>query len=149
MGIDERAEPPEEKKTKEMPAVPSWAIELTRSVKEGIAEVRADVALVSNDLGIVKDRVTILESERARFSNGVRALSGTDLTHEAQLAAEKVAREDLAKEVADLKATNATQLAILSRLDNIAKNPLVKTLGAMLLTALVTWLATHGVQVPR
>ncbi len=60
-----------------------------------------------------------------------------------------MAREDLAKQVAALATTNATQLAILSRLDKVASNPLVKTVGAMLFTAFVTWLATKGIKVPQ
>jgi len=53
-------------------------------------------------------------------------------------------REAIAAEVADLKATQALQLAILARLDKVASNPTVKVLGGMLATALVTWLASRG-----
>jgi hypothetical protein len=151
---DPRAEP-SEKPTKELPAVPAWAVELTQSVKSGIAELRADVALVSNDLGVVKDRVAILESFRSdqeqranRTSAGVRSLSTTDAAQEAQLAQERAAREELAAKVDSLAKTNETQLAILGRLDAVVKNPLAKTLVAMLATAAITWLAGHGVHVP-
>ncbi len=138
---------PEQPKTTKLEAVPPWAVELTRAMKSGIAEVRADISLVSNDLSVVKDRVTILESERTKLSGGVRGLSTTDAEQAAQLAQERAAREALATEVADLKKTNETQLAILARLDKVASNPLVKTVVAMMATALLTWLASHGVAV--
>ncbi len=156
--IDPRAEPPEQPKTAELPSVPQWAIELTQAMKSGIAEVRADVAMVSadvaivsNDLGIVKDRVTILESRRNddevrfnRTSNRVREVSQSDMEQASQLVQEKAAREELAAKVDALTTTQATQLAILSRLDKITSNPTVKVLAGMAATALVTWLASHG-----
>ncbi len=142
---------PDQPKTKEIPAVPEWAIELTRSVKIGIAELRADVALVSNDLGIVKDRVSILESHKndqdmraTRTSAGVRSLSTTDAEQQAALAQERAAREALATKVDRLTATQEIQLAILGRLDKVASNPTVKVLAGMIATALLTWLASHG-----
>ncbi len=163
---DPRAEPPEQPATKQLPQIPAWAIEQTlliKSVKQDVEAVSANVSLVSNDLGILKQRVSIIEGLRVedehrllKLSGGVRGLSGTDLQHEAQLSQERAAREaladkatELATKVDALAKTNETQLAILSRLDGIAKNPLVKTLGAMLLTAVITWLATHGVRVPQ
>jgi septal ring factor EnvC (AmiA/AmiB activator) len=142
---------PAEKPTTQLPAVPAWAVELTQSVKSGIAELRADVALVSNDLGVVKDRVAILESFRndqetraSRTSARVQQSQATDLEQAAQLAQERAAREELAREVADLTTTQATQLAILTRLDKITSNPTVKVLAGMAATAALTWLATHG-----
>lgn len=154
--IDDRKEPPDQPKTTQLPVVPQWAIELTAAMKDGLRELSADIKLVSNDLSIVKDRVGIIESwkndqdARAhRASDGVRQLSTTDAAHDAQLAQERMAREELAAKVDSLTQTQATQLAILGRLDAIAKNPLAKTVAAMLATALVTWLASHGVQVPR
>lgn len=154
----------DEKPTVELPAVPPWAVELTREVKG----TRADIALVANDVSIVKDRVAVVESrvlslEEAKKVNSMRAQqsSSIDLEHEAKLAAEITARTELAAKVdalalghvalnekADkLDGKQDLQLAILGRLDSITKNPLVKTLGAMLITALVTWLASHGVHI--
>ncbi len=156
MSDDPRVEPPEQPKTKEIAAVPPWAIELTRAMKDGIAEVRADISLVSNDVGLLKQRVSIIESLRVedearavKLSGGVRGLSNSDLEHASQLAQERAARESLAVKVDSLTSTQETQLAILSRLDRVASNPLVKTLAAMFATAVLTWLASHGIQVPR
>ena len=156
----------DEKPTVELPAVPAWAIELTKEVKGA----RADIGLVANDVSIVKDRVAVVESrvlslEEARKVNSMRAQqsSSIDLEHESKLAAEIVARTELAAKVdalavghselsdkADkLDSKQDMQLAILGRLDKVASNPLVKTVAAMLATALVTWLASHGVHVPQ
>jgi hypothetical protein len=148
---ENRSEMPSQPTTVQLPAVPPWAIELTKSVKTGIAELRADVALVSNDLGIVKDRVTILESRRndddaraARISGGVRNLSTTDAEQSAQLAQERAAREALATKVDELATTNVTQLAILTRLDKVASNPTVKLLMFAIGTIVTGWLAGKG-----
>jgi predicted nucleic acid-binding Zn-ribbon protein len=159
---------PEEKPTVELPAVPKWAVELTTSVKSGFLTVNA--RLDSQDTKLDKvvtegieanvrlDRIEVrmkdaergiedLESRIGRTSERVRGVSESDLEQDAQLAQERAAREELAAKVDAIAKTNETQLAILSRLDNVAKNPLVKTLAAMLLTALVTWLASHGIAV--
>jgi len=157
---DPRAEMPEQPKTTQVPRediLQAQLKQLLDRVGEGFGKVdvlvvdvtrlTGTVELVSNDLGIVKDRVTILESERSKLSGGVRGLSTTDAEQAAQLAQERAAREAIAAEVADLKATQALQLAILARLDKVASNPTVKVLGGMLLTALVTWLASKGLVV--
>jgi hypothetical protein len=146
MTDDPRAEPPEQPKTAQIAAVPPWAVELTLAMKSGIAEVRADISLVSNDLSLVKDRVTILETERTKLSGGVRGLSSADSAHDAQLAQERAAREALADKVDNLTKTQETQLAILGRLDKVASNPLVKTLLTVLGTALATWAASKGLK---
>lgn len=141
-----------------LPAVPQWAIEMMQATKAGIAEIRADVAdaraetradvgLVSNDLGLLKTRVSIIESLRVedeartvKLSGGVRGLSSSDLAHEARIA-------ELGTKVDDLAKTNATQLAILSRLDKVASNPVVKTIVTILVTILGTWAASKGITV--
>ena len=160
---DPRAEPPDQPKTTQLPAVPPWAVELMQVSKANFQELKAgqeslarelgaDIKLVSNDLGILKDRVGILESARndgeqrlARTSGGVRQLSTTDAAQAAQLAQARMAREALAEQVAQLTTTQATQLAILTRLDKITTNPTVKVLAGMAATAILTWLASHGV----
>jgi len=105
---------------------------------------RADISLVSNDLGIVKDRLVIVEtwkndadSRANRTSLRVDQASEVDLEQAAALAAEKVAREELAAKV-------DTLLAIGARLDKVTTNPMVKVLVGMLLTAAVSYLAGKG-----
>jgi len=113
----------------------------------------ANVELVSNDIGVVKERITILESWRSdqdvritRASDGLRQASQADMAQEALLAEERTAREALAKQVETLSATNETQLAILSRLDKIASNPTIKIIATVAATALTTWAASKGMK---
>lgn len=140
---------PEGKKTVDLPAVTDRALleDLTRSVREGFRMTNANIEVVANDLGVVKARVDILESERTKLSGGVRQLSSADADGAAQLAQERMAREALAVEVADLKKTNETQLAILARLDKVASNPMVKTVVTILVTILGTWAASKGIAI--
>ncbi len=154
MTPDDRIEPPEQPKTTQIAAVPQWAIELTQAMKSGIAEVRADIGLVSNDVGLLKQRVSIIESLRVedearavKLSGGVRGLSSADEQQAAQLAQERSAREALATEVKALTTMQETQLAILGRLDKVASNPVVKTVATAIGTAVLTYLATKGIAV--
>lgn len=157
-------EKPPEKVTTQLPAVPEWAVELTRTTKDGFRAVRADLELVANDLSLVKERVTIIETWRndqdlraSRNSNRVKdlaeATSHVDLTHEAKLAAEIVERQRVARDGAEtraivekLQAEMSLQTAILARLDKVASNPLVKTIATALGTAILTWLASKGLR---
>ncbi len=106
MPSDDRVDPPEQPKTTQIAAVPQWAVELTQAMKSGIAEVRADVALVSNDLGLLKTRVSIMEGLRteddmraSKYSGGIKSLSTSNAEQDAQLAQERMAREALAAKV--------------------------------------------------
>lgn len=111
-----------------------------------VVRLTGTVDLVSNDLGIVKDRVTILEAERTKLSGGVRGLSTSNAEQDAQLAQERAAREALATEVKALTTMQETQLAILGRLDKVASNPVVKTVVTILGTAFATWAASKGLK---
>lgn len=163
-------EPPPLPKTTQLPAVPEWAIELTRSVKSGFGAInsRLDAQEVSLErvvnegirtntrLTRIEERVDELEMRIGRASNRVREVSQTDLEQSAQLVQERTAREAitakvdaLAADIATLSATNSTQLAILSRLDRVTSNPMVKTVAAMIATALITWLTSHGIGVSK
>lgn len=158
---DDRVEPPEQPKTTQMPVVPQWAIELTQAMKDGFRQTNANIELVSSDLGLLKSRVDILETERSKYSGGLRGLSTSDAEQAAQLAQERAAREALATEhavtkktveeiavnQAALAKTNDTQLAILARLDKVASNPMVKTVVTILVTILGTWAASKGISV--
>lgn len=153
-----------EKPTTELPAVPAWAVELMRTTKDGFARLAADVGLVANDISLVKERVTLLESWRteqelrvSRASLRVKELdaatSQVDLEIQARQAEEVLKRQALEKQIAEthtrvesLATTQETQLAILTRLDKVASNPLVKTVATAVGTAILTWLASKGVR---
>jgi hypothetical protein len=157
---------PPQPTTKQLPAVSHVEILLTQiqaAMDAGFHTLRADVGLISNDLGIVKDRVGIIESWKndvdargTRTSTRVQQASEQDLAQQAQLAQEREAREALAKEVADLKTTNAKQTVMLATITGLLDKPLVKRLGmavgALLLAALTTatgYLARGNVQAPQ
>lgn len=142
-----------DKPTTQLAAVPAWAAEMSRAMKDGFAMTNANIELVSTDLSVVKDRLVIVESWKAdidtrasRTSARVKMASENDLSHDAQLAQERMARESLAKKVDSLTVTQETQLAILSRLDKVASNPMVKTIMTILGTALATWAASKGLK---
>ena len=89
------------------------------------------------------------EARTGRASFRIREVSQTDLEQSSQLAKEIEAREALATQVEELVKTNAVQLGILSRLDKVTQNPLVKVVLTMLATAVLTWLAARGIKVPQ
>jgi superfamily II RNA helicase len=156
---------PEQPKTLQLPTVPDWAIELTRSVKAGFiaAEERfdkQDAALLSQGAKLDKVvtegietnvrmtrfevRLEDLEGRAGKTSLAVRGASMVDMEQAAQLVQERAAREALAKEVDDLKKSQATQLAILERLDKLAEKPAVKVILFALGTIATGYLASKG-----
>ena len=168
---DPRAEPRAQPKTTELPAVPQWAAELVIGVKALNASVTERFDSVDKRLTelagsdkTLTDQMTDLDTEfrdmrtRQRSAeDDIRRLSmrtkdtnvnasKQDLEQAAQLAQEREAREALATKVDALTATQETQLAILTRLDKIASNPLVKTIVTILGTALATWAASKGLK---
>lgn len=114
---------------------------------EVLSTVSTEGVEANTRLSRLERRVEDLEGRISRNSDRARAASDMDLSHEVQLAEERAAREALAAQVVNLHESQAIQLAILTRLDSISKNPLVKVLGGMLLTAVIAWLASHGVTV--
>ena len=150
---------PPQPATKQIPAADPVLVAIADLTRE-VRGTRADIGLVANDVGIMKDRMSVAESritglEDARKNNSMRAQQSSqmDMDHEAKIAAEIVARTELAekadalaKEVAELKDTNALQLAILGRLDKFAANPNIKIILAVLATALMSWAASKGLK---
>lgn len=143
---------PPEKPTTQLPAVPQWAIELTMNVKQGFAAVESRLDVMESNLelqgGSVVDigkRLTSIESRvgeaEARLNNGslrAKELSGVDLKHDAAIA-------QLVTDVAEVKATNEKQLAILTKLENVAANPMVRRIAYALGTLILGYLAAKGV----
>lgn len=133
---------PPQPTTKQLPAMTDRA--LLEDLAREMRGARADIGLVSNDLGIVKDRLVIVENWKgeqdaraSKLSGGVRGLSQSEAGQNMQIASLSVKVDELSK-------TNETQLAILARLDKVASNPLVKTVMTILVTVLGTWAAAHG-----
>lgn len=121
--------------TKEIPAVDP-VLELLKEVRTEVRSARADISLVSNDVTIVKDRVGlveqrvgVLEEARSRASDGVRQLSVSDASQDA--------------EIADMKAWRATVDGKLDTIHGVAvdiKGALVSPLGRQALKAVAVLL---------
>lgn len=147
------ADGPDNRPTAQLPAVPDWAVELTKSVKSGFAEVRADLSLVANDVTVVKDRVTVveqrvatLEESRKNTSMRVRESQASDLEHEAKLA-------QLAAQFQEVMAaqTKAQTSEIAALVKQAAATPqgqkllnVIVTFIIVALTAATGWLMAHG-----
>lgn len=141
-------EMPEQPKTKEIPAVTDRALleDLTRSVKEGFTELRADIQLVSTDVSIVKDRVRVVE-ERVRTIEDDRR--NDSMPAKVVRVTDNDAKQDAAialivTKVDKLEVTQQKQLAILTRLDEVAANPMVRRVAYAVGAALLAYLTARG-----
>ncbi len=148
---DDKPPMPKQPTTVALEKPPAWAIAIAEAQAAGFAEIRADISLVSNDLGIVKDRVVILEKWKVeadgraeRFSGGARQLSQTDSKHDAELADEKVAREVLAGRV---EAIESKVGDIHSTVVGVVKNPQVRAIARLLFTLAMGYAAAKGIKV--
>lgn len=138
--------------TKELPAVKVPVDQLTeiltavRATSNKVDAIEHNVEMLLEDSRDTKLRLTRLEGRvdgyevRAeKHSGGLARASKTDEGHAAAIA-------HLVGEVSELKASQATQTAILERLDAIAKNPLVKQIATVLATAFLSWAAMKGLR---
>lgn len=159
---------PKQPTTVSLPAMTDRAL-LEEVVRE-MRGVRADIGLVSNDLGILKDRVGIIETWRTdqetratKTSGGIRSLSQVNAQQDALIAQEHVARVELSSKVdildtrlvaLDRKIDDAARLqtqAIIDGIRDITTNPMVRRIGyavgALILQALgvaTTYYAIKG-----
>lgn len=99
-------------------------------------------------LSRLENRVEDVEVRMTRNSDRVRGVTASDSQQNIMIDTGVHERAALREQLEKLAAINSAQLQILSRLDAITKNPLVKTLAAMLATSLITWLATKGIAIP-
>ncbi len=141
--------------TVSIPKADPVLIALTK-LAQSVDRVGADVRIVSNDLGVVKDRLVIVEHWKgeqdmraSRTSAGVRSLSTTDAEQAAQLVHERTAREALAKAVETLKADTEAQTVMLTTIKDavtgVLRNPMTVRIayaaGGAILAALTAWSA--------
>lgn len=162
MPTDPRKEP-ESNDTVAMPKVPDWAIEMTRAMKEGFKTTNANIELVSTDLGVVKDRLVIVESWKSeqdlrasKLSGGVKNLSQSDEGQNMQISSLAVKVDALSVDHAKLQKETAKQTAMLSTITDLLDKPLVKTLGKALAGLAIAacaagtgYLARGNVQTPQ
>ncbi len=94
-----------------------------------------------------QDRVEELRANTSERVRGViRQTSEADLSHEAKLSEEIVARRTLEEKVDALDAKQDTQLAILTDIRKLAQNPIVKQVATAVGTAILVWLGTKGLR---
>jgi chaperonin GroEL (HSP60 family) len=140
-------EMPPQPPTTRLEAVPPWAIELTRSMKEGFRVTNANIEMVSNDLSVLKERVSVLETERTKLSGGVRGLSSANMQQDAEILAERQAREALTTKVDKLStAVVDIVVPILQRINDLTKNPLVKILVVIATAVAGSYAASKGLK---
>lgn len=137
---------PAQKPTVALPAVPPWAIELTKSVKDGFRDVqehfdRQDATLATltnNDLSAsarmakFELRLDGIEERQNRTSTGVRGISQNDMAQEAKLA------EAIVKQQALESAIHETRAMVEPIADQIKKQSDLMGIGK----AGVKWLAS-------
>ena len=113
-----------------------------------LADFRKDVCehLHSLDAKAVTltDQVSALTEAKRSSSLRAKSLTEADTEQAKALEQEVYARQDLAKTVDALTTTNATQLAILSRLDKVASNPTLKLVATVIAAMFLQWAATKG-----
>lgn len=61
---------PDEKKTVEIAAVPEWAVKMTERILSELGKTNANIALVSTDMGVVKERLGIVEDWKRKLEQG-------------------------------------------------------------------------------
>jgi len=112
-------------------AVPQWAIDLKISIDAGFKETNANLALVTNELNLVKTRVDLLEKRANDGSIRVRDEVGVNKEQE--------------ERIKGLEKSNEVQLAILQRLDKVAANPSIKLILGLIVIILGSYAATKGI----
>lgn len=122
----------------------------TKSVsKDDIFNARLDKLVASVET--LATRFDGLDAWRAevdlratRNSARVSQVNQVDLLHEAQLAREKAAREDLAKKVDMLDLKTDAQTVLLKKLLEFTEKPVIKLICTAIGAAALSWLAAKG-----
>lgn len=153
---------PPEKPTVELEKPPAWAISLSEKVTTGFAGVDARLDGIETTVdNLVSDgkasnlRMTTLEVKFDEYdkranTNSMRAKqsSEVDLKHEADIAAEKKAREELAAKLADIEKKTDVQTVMLTKAFSLTKDPRVVAVAAFFYFWLRGYAAKHGVELP-
>ncbi len=141
------------------PSVEDLIHTLGASMDAGLREISANLKILTNSHTILTDRVVLVEkrldaTDQRLDGNSSRAkamadsTSKADLSHDAKLADEIVARQTLATKVDGLVSSQAAQMAILGRVDafvtRFASSPTVVRIAKLAGAVLLGWLAAHA-----
>ncbi len=163
---------PPQPTTKGLAAVPQWAADLIVSVKSGFTSVNERLdglegtdKTLADEVGRIGRDVNELRNADRRHEDDIRRLSertkdtsanasNADLAHESRLAAEIVARQELAAKVDSIDAKQDAQTAMLvafaGDIRKFIATPTVKIAGGVLFGIFTTWLAKHyGIELPK
>ncbi len=132
-------EKPPEKPTARIEVPPPWAVAMAEKMETGFRGVRADIHLVDNSVGAVKERLIVLETwkkeseeRQTKHSGGLVRASQNDMKHDS----------DIAQLMTDVKAIKERDTAgkVIAAMKDAAKVPAVQrigsALGALLLLAI-------------
>lgn len=112
-----------------------------QSLSKAVITIGLDVTEVKTDVATLKDAK---EAEARKTSGAIRAVSG-DVARESQANHDQdAAIANIVTDVAALKETNKTQLAILERLDKVAANPMVRRVAYAVAVAVLGYFAATG-----
>ncbi len=92
----------------------------------------------------VTDRFVAVDARITTIEGKVSNMDAATLAHYAEDAKMAVNVADLAKKIDALTSDQKLQLEILKRLDQVAANPNVKVILAILATVLASWAASKG-----
>lgn len=141
------------KTTVEMQAPPDWAIQLTKKVVDGFAEVdkrldaiETNVDIQANTMRDLQQRVTAqdarlsaIDERVAKASLRVTQTSEADLSHESAIA-------EIRTEVRKLAERPDTGAQVLAAVDKLAEKPLVRRVGTVLVPVLMAAISLIGLQ---
>ncbi len=130
---------------------------LTTLVEDRFHEISATIGMVSNDLSLVKQRVSIIESLRhedesrlAKASGGVRGLSVSDESQTLAIASIASKVDTLTKDHAALLASQSVQTEMLIKMQKFLATPVVKIAGGVLFGIISSYVASKfGVELPK
>ena len=168
---------PESKKTTQLAAVPDWAIELSRSVRDGfaatdkhfeqqdkvLARLADESVSTTNRLGKVEATITdlggrlvLVEGRADNTSLRVRGVSVSDEGQNMQISSLALKVDALSEDHSKLTKETAKQTVMLKAITDLLEKPLVRKLGyaagALLLAGLTSatgYLARGNVQTPQ
>lgn len=160
---DPRVDPPDEKETLRVVAMPDWAREFTRAMRDGfdrIEERQQRSERTLNDLAseVMQQgsRISKLEADRERQSIRVKEVdersSSNDLQHEANIAAIRTEVEAMRPTVKTLEEKVDTVLVDIGEMaagvNKIVASPKAKMLASAVIAWLFGYLASKGVSIP-
>lgn len=153
-----QGQPPEKPTVRDLEVPPAWAISMSEKMESGFRGLRADVSMVANDVGLLRDRVVVLErakldndERQAKHSVGFARESKTNEEQNAAIAtiitdvaSVKEAQAEHGKKLDALAARPDTAAAVLEKVTELGKTPTGQKLVGAGVTVLLLALTLVG-----